>query len=233
MPLVSIEEFKENFACPFKYGDTSKPWPRKTILVYRYSSNGVNKSIKFPENTWIRLDNEPYGRHAEIIMLDFLEMNQKLLEGRCDVGIVIHSIEVIQNYSPCYSCSAKLCSFKTILDKKTTGYIARLGPTTDFIGVKEIKFQITFSNFYMHTEKYENGPKNIEGLKDLLNSDIKLDTFTDKGQYYFNATGLLTERQKRENDDKKILQYLKQSVGIIGPEEIEVTKAYLQSQKLI
>ncbi|CAC5414655.1 unnamed protein product [Mytilus coruscus] len=164
-PLVSLKEFNENFAFPFKYGDTSKPWPRKTILLYKYSSNAINKSFIYPENTWKKVENEQGRRHAEVIMIESLRSIQDSLENDfcCPAQSLyegIHSIEVIQSYSPCSSCSAELCSFKRTLDEKiTANRIARISLTTNFKRLEEIKFQITFSNFYMHTEKYKDGKK--------------------------------------------------------------------------
>ncbi|VDI74117.1 Hypothetical predicted protein, partial [Mytilus galloprovincialis] len=231
-PLVSLEEFHEVFAIPFKYGDREQPWPRSTILLYKYSSKATVKYRDIPENTWIRIDNA-IGKHAEIIMIKDLKKIQNHLEVQPDYKVGsykgILSIEVIINYSPDRDCSDKLCTCKKYLDaeivkqrkdveivkQRTNRYegpadkVRKMSPTTEVGRVENIKFKITFSNFYKHIEEIY-GPENMEGLTNLLKSDIKLDILTDENwTYFFNAAGLETERQKREKDDKKILQYLK------------------------
>ncbi|XP_071176976.1 uncharacterized protein [Mytilus edulis] len=231
-PLVSLEEFHEVFAVPFKYGESEKPWPRSTILLYKYSSKATVKYVDIPENTWIRVDNA-IGKHAEIIMIKDLKKIQNHLEEQADYKVGsykgILSIEVIINYSPDRDCSDKLCTCKKYLDaeivkqrrdveiakQRTNRYegpadkVRKMSPTTEVERGENIKFKITFSNFYKHIKDIY-GPENMKGLTNLLKSDIKLDILTDENRtYFFNAAGLETERQRREKDDKKILQYLK------------------------
>lgn len=67
-----------------------------------------------------------------------------------------------------------------------------------------------------------------EGLMDLLEKDIKLENFSDENwQYLFNAAELKTDRQRRERDDKLILEYLEQLVPL------DATKHELLQRKLI
>ncbi|CAC5387346.1 unnamed protein product [Mytilus coruscus] len=241
-PLVSLKEFREQFAIPFKYGDREKPWPRSTILLYKYSSKATLKYGDIPENTWIRIDNA-IGKHAEIIMIKDLKKIQHHLEEQADYNVGsykgILSIEVILNYSPDSDCSNKLCICKKYLDEeiakqRTNGNegpadkVRKMSLTTEVEKVEKIKFKITFSNFYKHIEELY-GKENMEGLTNLLKSDITLDILTDENwKYFFNAAGLVTERQRREKDDKKILQYLK---GLAALDQTNID--YLREHNLV
>lgn len=66
--------------------------------------------MDIPENTWKRVDNKPKsylfpdGIHAESIMIEQLHTIPQYHR--------IHSIEVIQSYSPCSDCSLELCQLK-------------------------------------------------------------------------------------------------------------------------
>lgn len=97
------------------------------------------------------------------------------------------------------------------------------GVPTDIVKEEATEFKITFSNFY-NPDKTEMQ----EGLKKLLKSRIKLDIFTeDSWEYFFNITGLVTEkRQRREMDDKKILQYFE---GLVS---LETITDYLKAHDL-
>lgn len=201
------------FAIPFKYRDSSQPWPRSTILLYKYSSNSPKKCAEIPENTWRREDNAYQQKHAESKMICALSIIQNSMEEeRQEVAnkepIGINSIEVILSYSPCIECSKDLCLFKDKLDVDL-----RQRKTTKVINTAEdekIQFKITFSNFYKH---FELGY--MDGLEDLLKKGIKLDILTDDNwEYFFNASGLVTDRQRRERDDKKLLHHLKESVTL-------------------
>ncbi|CAG2195129.1 unnamed protein product [Mytilus edulis] len=193
-PLVSEEKFHECFAIPYAYGTNGTEWSNETILLYKYSSNATTKYWHIPEDTWKKIVNT--NKHAEKTMIEDLEDIHDYLTIQPDDNEgsykAILSVEVILSYSPCGECSQALCRIKKKMDEK-------------------VKFKITFSNFYKHTEEgyVKEGIDNMEGLKDLLQSGIKLDVFSDDNwHYFFNAAGLVTRRQKREKDDKKILQYL-------------------------
>lgn len=219
-PLVSEEEFRNCFAIPYAYGTngpSKKKWSHETILLYKYSSNATTKYWEITEDTWKRIVNNS-AQHAERIMIEDLENIQNYLTIQPDDyegGYkAILSVEVILSYSPCDGCSLRLCQLKKQLDEK-------------------VKFKITFSNFYKHTEERygKEGKDNIEGLKDLLRSDVKLDVFSDDNwHYFFNAAGLVTERQKRERDDKKILQYLE---GVVTSERTPAIEQDLREKKLL
>lgn len=250
-PLVKDDEFRKIFAIPYKYGTYYEMWANETILLYKYKSNATTKYQDIPEDTWKRIDNISRekgvndGRHAEQIMLEDIKEIQEYLAVQPDdydgSHKTIHSIEVILSYSPCDKCSERLCNLKQNLEgkKKITIRIKdsntvqeNMSDLSLFPEVEEqgnIKIKITFSNFYDHLGS--NGKSHMEGLKKLLKNGIKLDTFSDKNwQYLFNATGLVTERpwrQRRERDDKLILQYLERCVAL------EATEQYLIKKRLI
>lgn len=230
----------ECFAIPYDYGRDGSKWPHNTILLYKYSSNATTKYWDIPEDTWKRIDNEK-GKHAEKKMIKDLENIQEYLTIQPDdykgSNKAILSVEVISSYSPCEDCSWELCHIKEKLDKKVKQSKTRnkgsdtflekfsaLSLTTETEEVDKIKFKITFSNFYRHLKKYDN--QNMKGLKKLLKNDIKLDIFTDDNwDYFINAAGLVTERpwrQRRERDDKIILNYLESMAAA------EVTESYIK-----
>lgn len=250
--LVPEEEFSNCFAIPYAYGTYNWQWPHKTILLYKYSSNATAKYQYIPEDTWKRIDNKP-GQHAELIMIEDLEEIQDYLTIQPDdyegSDKAILSVEVILSYSPCYNCAQELCHVKKRIDKKmrqsktrnrgpetVQENLSALSLTTEVEEVEKIQFKITFSNFYEHTRKHGTG--NIEGLKNLMKTEIKLDIFKDENwDYFFNAAGLVTERlcrQRRERDDKKILQYLERLVAFDKMQEaLEATKEDLQNNDLL
>ncbi|CAG2205356.1 unnamed protein product [Mytilus edulis] len=210
-PLVSEKEFRDFFAIPNVYGTYDLPWPRSTILLYKYSSNTSIKYWEIPENTLKRVDNEPGrdGRDAEEIMIEDLENIQDYLTIQPDdiegSYKAILSVEVILSYSPCDKCSQSLCLLKETMDKKVK---ESLSLTKEVEDEEKVKFKITFSNFYKHLEIFDN--EHIEGLKNLLRSDIKLDIFSDDNwDYFFNAAGLVTERQKEKGLTRKFYNILK------------------------
>lgn len=108
--------------------------------------------------------------HAELIMIEQLREIHQYQR--------IHSIEVIQSYSPCSICSDKLCKFKEALDGRKS--MDSNGVPTDIVKEEATEFKITFSNFY-NPDKTEMQ----EGLKKLLKSRIKLDIFTEDSWEYF------------------------------------------------
>ncbi|XP_071149326.1 uncharacterized protein [Mytilus edulis] len=250
-PLVSEEEYCKCFAHPYAYGTDHSKWPGNTILLYKYSSNATTKYKNIPENIWKRIDNEQQ-RHAEFIMINELEKIQENLMTDEGSYTGILSVEVILSYSPCDGCSARLCSLKKNMDeelkqtrnKDTDNVVMKLSGLSTTTEVEDeekvkfkitegddeekVKFKITFSNFYKHLDGYRTADQNKEGLRDLLRSGIKLDTFSDDNwHYFFNAAGWFNaERQRRESDDKKILQYLKGSVDI--ERKMEAQKKLIQ-----
>lgn len=157
-------------------------------------------------------------------MIEKLESIQQLLEPRSDCeGSYqgIHTIEVISSNSPCYDCSDKLCVLKKNLEDKVKHHECRPETEDDLakrfsnLTIIPTEFSITFSNFYKHYKR-----ENEQGLLKLLKNEIKLYTLTDdKWQYFFDAAGLspkiqsreehlVTKRQKRESDDRKLLENL-------------------------
>ncbi|XP_052086475.1 uncharacterized protein LOC127723767 [Mytilus californianus] len=250
--LVKKNEFDKCFANPYAYGRDCSKWPNNTILLYKYSSNATTKYWDIPEDTWKRIDNEN-GKHAEDKMIEDLENIQEYLTIQPDdyegSNKAIHSVEVILSYSPCAECSWELCQIKEKMDKKVKQsnekveqsktrnkgsdtfleQFSALNLTTEIEKVEKIKFKITFSNFYKHLRTCGN--QNMQGLKKLLKNDIKLDIFSDDNwDYFFNAAGLVTERpwrQRRERDDKIILNYLESSSAA------EVTESHLTKNGLI
>lgn len=199
------------------YGDITKPWPKKTILLYKYSSNSNYKYSEIPENTWKRRDNKQ-RKHAEKRMIEDLENIQQYIEMQpdyCEGNYkFIHSIEVIQSYSPCSDCSDKLCSFKEKIRKNNF----TLDPqNTDCVDVfNKINFKISFSNFYKHIENLYpgTGSKNMKGLKKLSDNGIDFDVFTDDNWHEFPNIDLYRSclenpfRKIRQDCDKKIRQEL-------------------------
>lgn len=163
-------------------------------------------------------------------MIEELEIIQGFLEKHTDYCEEsyqgIHHIEVISSYSPCKGCSDRLCDLKKNLEEKlkicksrnsTETEVDELSTTFNksiMLNTENINFQITFSTFYYH-----DNSENEIGLINLLKNEIKLDTFTDDNwEYFFEAAGLsseiqskekhlVTKRQKREEDDSKLLQY--------------------------
>ncbi|VDI53525.1 Hypothetical predicted protein, partial [Mytilus galloprovincialis] len=221
-PLVSLEEFRSHFANASRYLPEDETWPPSTILLYKYEYN-VNVAFNNtynPENTWKRVDFTPTTEyttgdevHAELIMIEQLREIRQYQS--------IHRIEVILSYSPCRNCSDALCKFKEELygekNKGSSGF------PTDLEKGEATEFKITFSNFFCHDDLENQG-----GLKNLLKGGIKLDIFTDENwKYFFNVTGLVTERrQRREIDDKKILQYFE---GLVA---LETITNYLEAHRL-
>lgn len=204
-------------------------WPRRTILLYKYSTNATSEYMDIPKNTWKRVDNEPNThKYAEEIMIEELETIREHLKSQRDYNAGsykgIHSVEVIGNYSPCSDSSSKICSLKNDLDEEIRTALSKKHEVKE---VDKIRFQITFSNFYKHTKTY--GPQHWEGLKKLLEAEIKLDILKEDNWYYFlNAAGLIhPERQGRENNDKKIFQYLEESA------KLEQDKSFLEDQNLL
>ena len=57
--LVSEDDFKQCFAHDFMYGDTTRNWPSKTLLIYRLGEDG-------PFECEV---NERGADHAEIVLL--------------------------------------------------------------------------------------------------------------------------------------------------------------------
>ncbi|VDI53519.1 Hypothetical predicted protein [Mytilus galloprovincialis] len=223
-PLVSLEEFRSHFANASRYLTANETWPHSTILLYKYVYN-VNVAFNNtynPENTWKRVDNYPTTEfttgnerpmHAELIMIEQLREIRQYQS--------IHRIEVIQSYSPCRNCSDALCKFKEELDgEKIKG---SSGVPSDLEKGEAMEFKITFSNFFKHNDRTNQG-----GLTNLLKRGIKLDIFTDENwKYFFNFTGLVTERrQRREIDDKKIFQYFE---GLVA---LETITDYLEAHRL-
>ncbi|CAG2205362.1 unnamed protein product [Mytilus edulis] len=152
-PLVSEEKFRKCFAIPYAYGTNGTEWSNETILLYKYSSNATTKYWDIPEDTWKRIVNNS-AQHAERIMIEDLMNIQNYLTIQPDdyEGIykAILSVEVILSYSPCDECSLALCQLKKKMDEK-------------------VKFKITFSNFYKHTEE-RYGEEGIDNMKGLKNS---------------------------------------------------------------
>lgn len=171
--LVTLEEFEDNFAFSIKYGEKPELWPHTTILLYKYSSNATKKKTSIPEDTWIKVQNVQGGDHAEVMMIQELKKIQKYLseknpETRSECN-GIHSIEVIQSYSPCSKCSKVLGLLmddlkKLIIKSKYDISDASLDMSVLSLDEKEekdrldkkddkeakINFKITFSNFYKH-----------------------------------------------------------------------------------
>ncbi|XP_063441954.1 uncharacterized protein LOC134722274 [Mytilus trossulus] len=217
--LASLEDFNKVFAIPLKYSDSSKSWPSIPVLLYKYASNTTGKHFDIPENTWIRVDSR-LGQHAESIMVtdlintqDFLESQVEYYTGSRYQGI--HSIEVILSYSPCSTCSNKLCGLKGILDEKITQHMMTIFSIgTDVEETEKTEFKITFSNFNKNNVD-EQGYENNEGLKNLRKNDVNLYIKSDDDwQDFLKAAGLVTERRKRETDDKIALQYFEGSADL-------------------
>ncbi|XP_071149006.1 uncharacterized protein [Mytilus edulis] len=248
--LVSEEEFHKCFAIPYAYGTNGPKWSHETILLYKYSSNSTTKYWQIPENTWKRVHNIPGKQHAELKMIKDLENIQDYLTIQPDDNEgsyqCILSVEVILSYSPCDKCSYALFHDKEKMDEKLRKRkegnkdIAVLKTLSAFSLTQEvdkeeeeekIEFKITFSNFYNHLERFPDGKNNMKGLENLMRKEIKLDIFTDNNwQYFFNAAGLVTKRQRRERDDEKILQYLE---GLVTSERILAIEQDLRKNKLL
>lgn len=182
-------------------------------------------------------------------MIEKLERIQRVLEWRSDCEgsyLGIHSIEVISSYSPCKGCSDKLCTLKNYLEDKVKHHECRLETEDDLakrlsnLTIMPTEFSITFSNFYKHYKR-----ENEQGLLKLLKNEIKLDTFTDdKWQYFFDAAGLspkiqsreeplVTKREKRESDDRKLLEYLNIIHDLVQERGIKLANHKIIEKKLL
>lgn len=99
--------------------------------------------------------------------------------------------------------------------------------------IENINISIMFSNFYKHYI-----PVNWQGLYDLLKNGIRLVTFTnDIWTHFLEAAELqsmvqcheqyvVSKRQKRDMDDKLLLQYLE------GSRDLEYIIQYLENRKI-
>ena len=73
------------------YGDESCSWPRRTVMVYRFTINGTSSGYKVIHNT-------SSGDHAEIKFID--EVRKSVKEQHTEI-----KIKMFISYSPCDNCA--------------------------------------------------------------------------------------------------------------------------------